>query len=454
MRKIIIAMSILMILTSWAKVDGQVTRNKQSSNSSNTYSQKLAKFDEVTPFENGLSRVMMKNKYGYIDKTGNTVIPVQYNYADYSFNDYNGVAMSVVENEDGFSAINNNGKLLFPPVDFKIYNIDGYYFKATKDKKWGLLALNGNLIIDIKYNWISFSDGIVTLEDENKTAYFNLKTNSLITDKYQKVSPFSDDLSAVSLNSRWGYIDKRGTEIIPLKYREAKPFKNGLAKVSILKKYGFINKQNREIVAVKYDEVEDEFTEGMCKVGLNGKYGFVDVNGSERVPVIYDECHEFCNGLAKVKLNDKYGKVDKYGNVVIAIKYEQIAYNNPIIMENGLPYLIYNNQKIRMNYDDIPDSNKSIIVVGKNDKYGWINKQGKVIIPLEFDKIIILDEAFVRVEKNNKIGIYSVNGNKVLEPIYDICPYSGSIDEDDNQFMVRLNGKWKFVSFEGKILLQ
>ena len=81
----------------------------------------------------------------------------------------------------------------------------------------------------------------------------------------------------------------------------------------------------------------------------------------------------FFEGYVKVRIGDKYGYIDKIGKVVIDIKYDNIY---------GFP-------------DDL-------IVVKKDGKYGCMDKSEKVVIPLIYDDIYTLTDGLLEVHKDKK----------------------------------------------------
>lgn len=60
------------------------------------------------------------------------------------------------------------------------------------------------------------------------------------------------------------------------------------------------------------------------------------------------------------------------------------------------------------------------------DRYGYINKEGKLIIPFKFSKAYEFNDFGVAiVEENNKFGIIDINGEYIINPQFDsISPYS------------------------------
>jgi hypothetical protein len=229
--------------------------------------------------------VNLNGKWGYIDKTGNEIIPCIYYFA-WNFS-------------EGLATVELNGK--------------GGYIDKT-----------GREIIPCIYDWAwKFSEGLATVKLNGKRGYIDKTGNEIIPCKYDFAWYFSEGLVPVELNGNRGYIDKTGNEIIPCKYDGAENFSEGLAKVKLNGKWGYIDKTGYEIIPCKYDEyVAWGFSEGLAAVKLNGKWGYIDKTGNEIIPCIYDWARSFSEGLAVVELNGKCGYIDKTGNVIIPCKYD------------------------------------------------------------------------------------------------------------------------------------
>lgn len=168
-----------------------------------------------------------------------------------------------------------------------------------------------------------------------------------------------DGLLCAKLLGKWGFLDNTGKEIIPFDYFDAKPFSEGIA--AIMKptgeytgKWVYINKLGNHIINTNYDRVES-FSEGLAVVKNKGKYGYINKEGKLVIPFKYDDARSFSEGLAVVKLNNKYGYIDKVGNEIIPCKFGYAE-----------------------------DFSDGVAAVSNDREYnGFINKQGKVIIPLD-----------------------------------------------------------------------
>ena len=84
-------------------------------------------------------------------------------------------------------------------------------------------------------------------------------------------------------------------------------------------------------------------------------------------------------------------------------------------------------------------------------KYGCIDHEGNVIIPLVYDKHVFFEEGFADVTKNGKCGTIDKNGNELIPFIYD---YMGSrLPENEGLAMVRLGDRRGFIRRNGDVVI-
>ncbi|MBQ3243767.1 MAG: WG repeat-containing protein [Bacteroidaceae bacterium] len=218
-------------------------------------------------------------KYGFIDKSGNVVVPCKYGNA-WSFS-------------EGLVAVELDGK-------------------------WGFIDQSGNEVIPCKYgNAWSFSEGLAAVELDGKWGFIDKSGNVVVPCKYHAARSFSEGLAAVRIGGwetgKWGFIDKSGNEVIPCKYDGAGSFSEGLAVVELDYYWGSIDKSGNVVIPCKYDN-EYRFSEGLAVVKFDGKYGFIDKSGNLVIPFKYDYANDFSEGLAHVGLDGRYFYIDKSGN--------------------------------------------------------------------------------------------------------------------------------------------
>lgn len=117
----------------------------------------------------------------------------------------------------------------------------------------------------------------------------------------------------------------------------------------------------------------------------NGKYVFVDSASMQPISHMeYDNCTFFHEDLAAVEINNKYGFVNRSGKLIIPVKYE-----NATIFSEGL------------------------CGVKWNGKWGFINQRGEVIIPNKYQTIRPFKDGLAAVYAKEESYEINKNGNKV-----------------------------------------
>ena len=262
------------------------------------------KYDDAEPFSEGLARVALDGKWGFIDRTEEEIIPLKYDGAgDFS------ERLALVKLNGKYGFIDCTGKEIIPLK----YDDAGFFIgglaKVNLNGKYGFIDRTGKEIIPLKYDDAGdFSNGLARVRLNGKYGFINYTGKEIIPLKYDDARFFIGGLAKVNLNGKYGFIDRTGKEIIPLKYDDAGDFSNGLARVRLNGKYGFINYTGKEIIPLKYDDAES-FYKDLARVKLNGKYGFIDRTGKEIIPLKYDDAKDFCNGLAQVRLDVKWWNI-------------------------------------------------------------------------------------------------------------------------------------------------
>ena len=200
-------------------------------------------------FNEGLARVRLREKWGFIDKTDKIVIPFRYDNAS--------------DFKEGLARINVNGKVGFIDKTEKIV-IPMIYEGACEfceglsavriRKKWGFINKAGKTVLPFKYDDIecSFNDGVAFVWMDHKICLINKKGIELTPLKYDIVYEFREGLAFVcegnpDSDSKCGFIDKTGKEIIPLMYNWAYSFREGKARVELNGEWFYIDKNGNRV---------------------------------------------------------------------------------------------------------------------------------------------------------------------------------------------------------------
>lgn len=73
-----------------------------------------------------------------------------------------------------------------------------------------------------------------------------------------------------------------------------------------------------------------------------------------------------------------------------------------------------------------------------NGKYGFLDKTGKIVIPVQYKSVDDFEKGLAEVRLNGKSGAINKKGQVVIPIKYDVVSSLG----EDNLIWVKLYGKW------------
>ena len=181
-------------------------------------------------------------------------------------------------------------------------------------------------------------------------------------------------------------------------------------------KYG-LKKRDTIILPVIYDEISS--VGNGYRLKLNKLYGLANEKGKLIIPLKYEKIiYNSALGKAYYVLKDSmYGAFDMQGNVILPVNYHKILYSSSpcgaSLVEDakGNVQLIFKNLEIyKEKLENIEIFNEGVI--GRlNGKYGVI-KDGKVLIPFEYESIVERNKRSDRIVKNTaQTQEFSINTN-------------------------------------------
>lgn len=133
--------------------------------------------------------------------------------------------------------------------------------------------------------------------------------------------------------------------------------------------------------------------------------------------------------LVPYRLGNKWGYSDTLGKIKIQPKYENVT---------------------EFDYD-FPIENNHVIAIGKlNGKELVFTEQQKIIVPPVYDEIIIDEQGFQLIfiiRKNNKKGVYK-NGKELLPTQFDSIQIASY-----DKFLVLVKDKWGLYNSDGKQMI-
>ena len=152
------------------------------------------------------------------------------------------------------------------------------------------------------------------------------------------------------------------------------------------------NRLGKIVVPCQYDSIWSFDENGLCMVRKDDaggyRYGYVNKQGQEQIPVVYEHIYRFENGVTTAKMSGSYGIIEE---------------NNNIVHPFNLQYP--DMRGIRNGYATMKDH---------NGKWGAIDARGNVVIPCQYDSLVIFnDEGIAEVKKDGKEFKIDIKGDVI-----------------------------------------
>lgn len=286
-------------------------------------------------------------------------------------------------------------------------------FANGRARKMGLISIDGKTVLKPDYEKVeSLGEGLFAVEDETsgKVALVDYRGKRLTEFRYDEIKRFKDGYAVVALNpsdcseKREGLIDKNGKELLPIKYH-VQPFSEG------------------------YFAIRD--IEKDCGAYLDRAGNRKDIEGTYFVSSFKEGFAHFAVRNSELR-GIQFGLIDKNFNQILEAKYDLIQ--------------------------DFREGFASFRVGRELAKWGYLNKEGKVVIEPKFDYAGAFQDGRAIVREKESDGMIDTSGAYVVRPEYVAIE---RLTKNFYAFNVGgkvpgrvVGGKWGFLDAEGKIVVE
>ena len=297
--------------------------------------------------EERLYRILVKDKYGFIDRSGRVVVQPEYEAAG-EFSE----GLAYIKKAGKYGYVDVSGKLVIAATLWRRQNFsDGMAVVAapglTPDKGiGGYIDKTGRVVLDVSDNLYypnPFSEGLAVHCRDQKCGYID-KTGKIVVEmKFDRAFDFSEGMAKVRIGRKYGYIDKTGKMAIEPRFPQQtapdiigrpfwtdydSPFRDGLANIVAEegREWSVIDKTGKIIFTPSPNSYSPfQFSEGLIRFRSKYFEGFLNRDGGIAIKPVWEDVEDFSEGLAAVASRDKcpdsldrcWGYVDKTGAVVI-----------------------------------------------------------------------------------------------------------------------------------------
>lgn len=431
---------------------------------------------ETTPYEKS-SLIYKKNgKYGLVDLEGKEITEPIYDEIN-SINYKEGTFTIKLDGKVG--VINLNGKVIIKP-EYETITSDNYYNEETQNKttgfivslktedgyRYGYINYRGKVILQPEYTEL---ERVTEIADEKELYLIAFKDGQagLIKNKkvilnyeYEDIQYSSlNDVFVVQRNSKQGVVSKDGATIVNTEYdsitfggmyinarKDNTLYLFNLNGTSVENKdivskiptdnpnyfitidqndiYTIVDAQDNVIVDDNYSYIEylpgDYFI-----VARDGKNGVIDISGKSVIDLAYTSIFKLNDTqlLQAEKIDTK--TIDLYSstmNKIVSMDNATITTNdNYIMLASDTDFAYYDFSGNKLESKEIFPNNQ-LFAKKINDKWGFVDKEGNVVIENEYEMVTDFNEyGFAGIKLDGKWGVIEQASKQIIqEPIYEL----------------------------------
>ena len=326
----------------------------------------LAACNQNTKVDDNLYRIMVGEKYGFIDASGKIVIEPQFDDAHKRFS-------------------------------------EGVCYVEVGERK-GLIDRTGVIVLEL-------ADSI------NFISYFNNGLSSISADReIAELIYFVND----------GVINKKGELVIPAMYRGTEVQKDGDDVYVVVDRFKdlIITDENGTAIGMPCDSILSGFVNGLCAVKINEKWGYMNTSGELVIDTVYDYVRVFTDdGVARVRKGSEHFFIDKMGNRLFSVDetLTGMVCNRAAVVLNGETCLVDKSGKriCTIDADIVYSFNKEdkMATIVKNGKVSKIDTLGNVVLRTNYRWIGEFVDGVAEVFKDGKWGYIDTEGNEIVSVV-------------------------------------
>ena len=325
------------------------------------------KFDNTRDFSEGLAATNLKGKWGYINTSGKTVI--QHNYRSaFPFKD--GIAR--IQNFDKlYGFINKDGEKILEPQFVEAYDLQDGLIKIKTSRGYNFIDIKGDTLLSTPISKVNnFESGYAIVKDFGKEALLDTNGKLVIDYDYDKIYRPEGDIIRVKSDKKVGAITLNKHIKIPIEYDKLTKFQNNVAAAKKNNKWTLISKDNT-VLTILPSEIKNvvAMNEDRWMVYNGEKFAITDLEGNLISDYNFDALNKFHESIAVYEQDGAYGYLDIDGNTITGPDF-------PLC------------------WDFVGDKARAIF----NRGVGFLNKQGKPVIPAIFFEVRDFHDGLSRVQ--------------------------------------------------------
>lgn len=301
-------------------------------------------------------------------------------------------------------------------------------------------------LAEIYINEDAYENAYKCLNEAYKNGIKSKKITELITkvkyaydiqsNGYDDFYSYNNGKYVVKNGNLWGLIDGKGQMDTNLNYQYISMIGDNSLRIKTINNESRLFNEDGKVLGIFDFPVMDAgmYSEGLIAIRKDEKYSYYDSTGKKKFGE-YDFAGTFKNGMAAVKDGTKWKFINTEGKVKKECDWDEIVLDNKgyyinndvIIAKKNEKYEMYNSKfkKIgKFQCDELDMStDEGIFAFKVNEKWGFVNSEGKIIIKPEYDEALSFSNGLAAVCKNEKWGFITEDNKLVIDYAFDGADY-------------------------------
>lgn len=365
------------------------------------------KFQQAESLNDGLARVTIDGKVGFIDGTGTFAIKPVF---DKAWGFRLGLGRTSAQRDGSFGVIDASGSWIFR-TDYQQINLAiargrehsespfGWHFKQADH--WGLLDLDGRVVLGAE-----FDQTVDHCDDKRLVAYKNKEWLYFSEDGTPLQPPDGRLIDAtcgsappytLKIGGTFRLVDARSVPVSPIAFEAVARIGPGIRNVKVDGKWGRMKSDGSWLIEPKYDYLSSNADPLVAAV--DGKRGIMTADGTWLVEPKLDAARIRTDGTAFVaasgatgilRLEDQFwvmqprpGVMCDIGNAIMS----QANGKRVILSRAGDVWIDADAERIGVNL------NFGLLTFLRNDKWGLVDTAGQVTVAPQYDEPVYFGTA-------------------------------------------------------------
>ena len=398
------------------------------------------KFQQVGSLVDGLARVTLDGKIGFVGRDGNFVIEPIFDKAR-AFE--RGIGRTSADRNGVVGVIDRTGAWVFRTayqdmflaITYKDRIPFGWHFR--KADRWGLLDLEGRVVLDADYDQAvqRCEDGRMVAYKNKEWLYFRLDGSPLQpTDgRLMNASCGGAPPYILKVGERFGLVDADSGPVTPVRFEALVAGERGIKNAKIDGKWGRIGADGRWVLEPKFDYLSGHAD--LFVASIDGKRGFMRSDGSWVIAPKFDAAQRRSKDAAFVtlsgatgvlRLEDQSWTVAPRPGVMCDIGHAIMSQNagkRAILSRTGETWIDVGAERVGTNL------NFGLLTFLKDGRWGLVDTAGQVMVEPQYDDPVYFMSGFRGIawaKRDGKWCAIDRRGHAVESiPCTDIDPLGG-----------------------------